>query len=166
MRKGAAVLSQRPDATVLAADTDVALEGEVLGKPADLRQAREFLRRLSGRTHQVYSSVFVADNDRSQLVTELSHVTFRRLAERDITAYFAKVNPLDKAGAYAAQGNGADIIERIDGSYTNVIGLPMERTLELLREFGIVSASKPVRLPEFPPRGAGRVSARGRGTTR
>ena len=137
MRKGVAVLSHRPDAVVLSADTDVALDGTVLGKPADMRRAREFLRRLSGRTHQVYSSVFVADLKRSRMICELSHVRFRRLRESDITAYFRKVNPLDKAGAYAAQGDASGIIERIDGSRSNVVGLPMEQTIALLREFAI-----------------------------
>lgn len=160
------VRAARPEAVVLACDTDVALDHEVLGKPADMPEAREFLRRLSGRTHQVYSTVFVADHRRVRIACELSHVTFRHLSEREIAAYLRKINPLDKAGGYAAQGVGAEVIARIDGSYTNVIGLPMERTLELLREFGIVSASRPAPLPQFAPRGGARVSTRGRGTRR
>lgn len=166
LRKGLATLRQRPRAVVLAADTVVALGGNVLGKPADLPQAREFLRRLSGRTHQVYSSVVIANAKRQTIVCELSHVTFRRLSQSVITDYFRKVDPLDKAGGYAAQGHGTDIIARIDGSYTNVVGLPMERTLAALRRFGIVSASQPVPLPRFAPADGGRVARRGRETRR
>lgn len=164
--KGRAVLRSRTSDVVLAADTVVALNDHVLGKPADMREARSFLRRLSGRTHQVYSSVCIADGKRQCVFTELSHVTFRHLRERDITAYFRKVDPLDKAGAYAAQGHGTEIIERIDGSYTNVVGLPMERTIELLRDFGIVSAFQPVPVPRFAPRDDAHASTRGRETRR
>ncbi|MFL6543481.1 MAG: Maf family protein [Chthoniobacterales bacterium] len=164
MRKGRALRSARD--VVLAADTVVAIDDRVLGKPADMRAARQYLRQLSGRTHQVYSSIFVADPIRERIRSELSHVTFRTLSDNDITAYFGKVNPLDKAGAYAAQGHGVEIIERIDGSYTNVVGLPMERTIELLREFGIVSAFRPVPVPQFEPRDGAPASAHGKGTRR
>ena len=151
---------------VLAADTVVAIDDHVLGKPANIAAAREYLIRLSARTHQVYSSIFVADAEHERIITELSHVRFRALSDNDITSYFRKVDPLDKAGAYAAQGHGVEIIERIDGSYTNVVGLPMERTVEVLGEFGVVSAFQPVPVPQFVPRGDARASARGRGTRR
>ena len=97
------------------------------------------LQRLSGRAHEVCSSVFICElaAARSVNFSELSHVYFRRLSRAKIDNYFKRVNPLDKAGAYAAQGFGADIIEKIDGSYTNVIGLPMERIVPALAEFGI-----------------------------
>lgn len=100
------------------------------------------------------------------MLSEVSHVTFRKLSERDIAAYLRTINPLDKAGGYAAQGAGAEVIERIDGSYSNVIGLPMEGTLEVLREFGIVSASQPVLAPRFARGGGDRVSTHGRETKR
>jgi septum formation protein len=129
----------RPDRVVLAADTLIALEGEVIGKPMDFSEAAQILRRLSGRTHEVCSAVFICHfgTGRSATIDEISHVRFRRLSTNKIDNYLAKVDPLDKAGAYAAQGCGAEIIARIDGSYTNVVGLPMEKTIVALAEFGI-----------------------------
>jgi septum formation protein len=139
MRKGVPVARAYPDKIVLAADTLVALDDEIIGKPADLEQAAQILRRLSGRTHEVCSAVFICrfSIGRSATFHEISHVRFRRLSSATIKNYFAKVNPLDKAGAYAAQGSGAEIIAKIEGSYTNVVGLPMEKTLAALAQFGI-----------------------------
>lgn len=139
LRKATAVADHHAAAVVLAADTVVVMNGEVIGKPANMEHAREILRRLGGRTHEVYSSVVVSHRASfsERLFTDISIVTFRRLNDAAITAYFAKINPLDKAGAYAAQGHGTDIIEKIDGSYTNVVGLPMEKTIAVLREFGV-----------------------------
>ena len=139
IRKGTSVARMRPDRVVLAADTLIALEGKVIGKPADLSNAAQILRRLSGRTHEVCSAVFIYRFAGGQSVTfhEFSRVRFRRLTEAKIDKYLAKVDPLDKAGAYAAQGCGAEIIAKIDGSYTNVVGLPMEKTLAALAQFGI-----------------------------
>ena len=127
------------DKVVLASDTLVALGGEVIGKPSDLDHAARILRRLGGRTHEVCSAVFIwhLAAARSTVFHEVSRVRFRRLTDAEIQKYFTKVNPLDKAGAYAAQGRGAEIIEKIDGSYTNVVGLPMEKTIGALAEFGI-----------------------------
>ena len=138
-RKAARVSEARPDAVVLAADTLVAVEGEVLGKPVDFEAAVEMLRRLSGRSHEVWTAVRIslALESKSESFHELSRVHFRALDESGIRAYLAKIDPLDKAGAYAAQGFGREIIERIDGSYTNVVGLPMEATARALRGFGI-----------------------------
>lgn len=140
LRKAAAVDAQYPDAVVLAADTLVALDREPIGKPADLREAREILRRLSGRTHEVWTAVVIscAAMEQQCAFEEISRVTFRKLDDAAITAYFATVNPLDKAGAYAAQEEGAAIIARVAGSFTNVIALPMEKTIAALRDFGIV----------------------------
>lgn len=139
LRKGTAGAASLDQGVVLACDTLVALDGEVLGKPIDLAQARQFLRRLSGRTHQVCSAVFISEaaTGRRSLFTEMSHVTFRAFGDADIERYITQVNPLDKAGAYAAQAHGAWIIARIDGSRTNVIGLPMEQTTRVLKQFGI-----------------------------
>ena len=138
IRKGTSVARMRPDRVVLAADTLIALEGKVIGKPADLGNAAQILRRLSGRTHEVCSAVFIYRFAAGQPVAfhEFSRVRFRRLSTNEIDTYLAKVDPLDKAGAYAAQG-GAEIIAKIDGSYTNVIGLPMEKTVVALAQFGI-----------------------------
>jgi septum formation protein len=139
IRKGTSVARMRPDRVVLAADTLIALEGKVIGKPADLSEAAQILRRLSGQTHEVCSAVFICHfaTGRSATIDEISRVRFRRLSSATIESYLAKVDPLDKAGAYAAQGYGAEIIAKIDGSYTNVIGLPMEKTVVALAQFGI-----------------------------
>lgn len=134
-----------PDAILLAADTLVAIDGEVLGKPADLDEAVDILRRLSGRIHEVWTAVRIVDPTRrqSRSFQEMSRVHFRSLDDRAIRKYLAKIDPLDKAGAYAAQGDGQDIIEKIEGSYSNVVGLPMEKTTRALALFG-VTPSGPV----------------------
>jgi septum formation protein len=139
LRKGERAARLYPESVVLAADTLVALDGEVIGKPRDLEHAVQILQRLSGRTHEVCSAVFIAHlaAARSTCFHEISRVCFRRLSRKEIDNYFAKVNPLDKAGAYAAQGHGAEIIARIEGSFTNVVGLPMKKTVRALRKFGI-----------------------------
>lgn len=138
-RKAIAVARMRPDAVVLGADTLVALDRHVIGKPIDLEDARRILRRLSGREHQVCTGVFIchARGRRSRTFRVFSHVQFRSLDHEQIDAYLNKINPLDKAGAYAAQGHGRDIIDQIHGSYTNVVGLPMTESLRALRDFGI-----------------------------
>jgi len=140
-RKGVAAAARSPGAVILAADTLVALRGRVIGKPADLQDAAATLRCLSGREHEVCSAVFICEGIRVCCFSEISSVRFRRLSERVIRNYLAKINPLDKAGAYAAQGHGADIIDRIEGSFTNVVGLPMEKTLRALSCFGIEPAA-------------------------
>jgi septum formation protein len=144
MRKGISVARKYPDKIVLAADTLVALQGKVIGKPSDLADARKILGRLSGRVHQVCSAVFVCHlaGARSTSFSEISRVRFHRLSPSKIDNYFKKVNPLDKAGAYAAQGRGAEIIARIEGSFSNVVGLPIEQTIRVLREFGIAPARR------------------------
>jgi nucleoside triphosphate pyrophosphatase len=139
IRKGIAVARRYPDRVVLSADTLVALDNLVLGKPENIAQATSMLERLSGQIHEVCSTVFICHlaDSRTNTFSEISQVQFRRLTSQAISDYFAKVNPLDKAGAYAAQGEGRDIIAKIDGSYTNVVGLPMEKTVLALAEFGI-----------------------------
>ncbi len=138
-RKAAAASGIPRDAVVLAADTLVTIDGEVLGKPADLDEAVRMLRRLSGRSHEVWTGVRIneAGRGRTRSFHEMSRVHFRKLDGRAIRNYLGKIDPLDKAGAYAAQGHGTEIIERIDGSYSNVVGLPMEKTSVALRAFGI-----------------------------
>ena len=146
-RKAAGVSKMSPDAVVLAADTLVAIDGEVLGKPNDLEDAVRILRRLSGRAHEVWTAIRIdhAARRRSQRFHEMSRVHFRKLDDRAIRNYLAKIDPLDKAGAYAAQGYGTEIIERIDGSYSNVVGLPMEKTVRALHVFGVDPSSNPAR---------------------
>ena len=139
IRKAVPVARAYPDKVVLAADTLIALDDEIIGKPADFEQATEILQRLSGRTHEVCSAVFICHfaDARSATFHEVSRVRFRQLSSATIKDYLAKVDPLDKAGAYAAQGRGAEVIAKIDGSYTNVIGLPMEKAVAALAKFGI-----------------------------
>ncbi len=138
-RKAHAVARMRPDAVVLGADTLVSLNGRVIGKPRDLDEAAKMLRRLSGREHQVCTSVHICSLKRRLSFSIISHVRFHSLGEKRIRDYIARIGPLDKAGGYAAQGDGAEIIRGIRGSYTNVIGLPMDETLLALRDyFGIV----------------------------
>ncbi len=138
-RKCLDIARVNPEAVVLGADTLVALEEEVIGKPRDLEDARAILRRLSGRTHIVCSAVHLAHRWKRSFVAfhEVTRVTFQRLDDDRITEYFRVVNPLDKAGAYAAQDDAGRIIRKIDGSFSNVVGLPMEKTREALALFGI-----------------------------
>jgi septum formation protein len=140
-RKALEVARRAPEAVVLGADTLVALDGEVIGKPRNLAHAKKLFQRLSGRLHEVRTAVFICHFARGQSHSfqEISQVRFRKLDRRAIARYLAKIDPLDKAGAYAAQGDGVEIIDRIDGSYSNVVGLPMEATARVLRNFGIES---------------------------
>ncbi len=135
--KAGAVARLHPHALVLGADTEVALDGCVFGKPADLREAAEFLRRLAGRTHEVITGLCLrrADPDFERLSTEVTLVTFQPLTDARIADYLQRIQPLDKAGAYAVQEHGDRLIEAIQGSLTNVIGLPLgllRRELEAL----------------------------------
>ena len=106
-----------------------------------MASAVNILSELSGRAHEVWTSVFVFHrvSGRWKSFQEISRVHFRKLDQNAVVDYLNKIDPLDKAGAYAAQGHGREIIERIDGSYTNVVGLPMEKTVEVLREFGVTA---------------------------
>ena len=143
IRKGMSIAQTRPEAVVIAADTLVALGNEIIGKPSDLEEATRMLQRLSGQTHEVCSAILIyhQTSGRSSLFHDISRVRFHRLNRAMISRYLAKVNPLDKAGAYAAQGTGADIIAKIEGSFTNVVGLPMEKTIATLAKFGIRPAT-------------------------
>ncbi|MBA3544379.1 MAG: septum formation protein Maf [Chthoniobacterales bacterium] len=139
LRKGLTVARAHPDRVVLAADTLVALEERVIGKPADLEEAADLLRLLSGRTHFVATGVFVGHLRQGQSLTfaVISRVVFKKLSAPMIADYLKLIDPLDKAGGYAAQGEGAVIIARIVGSRSNVIGLPLEKTRRALARFGI-----------------------------
>jgi nucleoside triphosphate pyrophosphatase len=139
IRKGMSVAQTRPNAVVLAADTLVALDNQIIGKPADLNEAAQMLRRLSGQTHEVCSAVLIYHQITGRLSAfhDISRVRFRRLNSAVIKKYVTKVDPLDKAGAYAAQGSGAEIIVKIEGSFTNVVGLPMEKAIDALAKFGV-----------------------------
>jgi septum formation protein len=136
-RKAKAVARIHRGRVVLAADTLVAMEGKIMGKPRNLNHARMILRRLSGRTHDVCTAVCIVGPRRRISFAEISQVRFRKLTESAITKYFKAVNPIDKAGAYGAQDAGGSIIAAIKGSVTNVIGLPMERTKKALAQIDI-----------------------------
>lgn len=125
------------NALVLGADTVVALGARVYGKPADPDDANRMLRELSGRTHQVITGVALVQDGDARTFAEMTEVRFRALDEREIAAYVATGEPMDKAGAYAIQGYGAVLIEWIEGDYPNVVGLPVMRLALLLRELGM-----------------------------
>jgi septum formation protein len=128
-RKARAVAKHYPDAVVVGADTLVYLDTELFGKPISLEDAYQMLERLQGRTHQVVTAICLLHlrEHRQLLFAEQTFVTFRPLDAVRIRRYLNQVNPLDKAGAYAIQEQGDLLVERIEGSYTNVVGLPVER---------------------------------------
>ncbi|WP_054684303.1 Maf family protein [Rhodothermus marinus] len=136
LEKARAVAARFPEALTLGADTIVVLDGDVLNKPADEAEARAMLRRLSGRTHTVYTGVaLVHPASRREIVDyEATQVTFAPLTDAEIDAYVATGSPLDKAGAYGIQDDyGAVFIRRIEGDYYNVVGLPLHRLYRMLR---------------------------------
>lgn len=136
-RAGRARLDDGDTRPVLAADTEVEIDGAVLGKPGSLEELRAMLGRLSGRSHRVLSAVALCHGEAERVLLSLSTVSLRPLAEPEIRAYWESGEPRDKAGGYAIQGLGAEFVSRIEGSYTGVVGLPLCETAELLREFGI-----------------------------
>lgn len=131
------VAQDHPESLVIGADTIVAVEGPILGKPTDAADAARMLRLLSGRTHQVYTGVAVHVGDKERSGVECTDVDFRELTDEVISRYVSTGEPLDKAGAYAIQGKGAVLISGIRGCYSNVVGLPLHRLSRLLAEFGI-----------------------------
>jgi nucleoside triphosphate pyrophosphatase len=134
--KAEAVGARRPGALVLAADTEVVLDGEVFGKPADAAAAVGMLLRLQGRTHQVLTGVTVAHGGRLEQALDVTAVTFRSADEAALSDYVATGEPLDKAGAYAVQGLGGALIARIEGDVFGVMGLPLRLVIDLLAQFG------------------------------
>ena len=134
------VAERHPDAFVLGADTTVFIDRTVLNKPRDLADARAMLKQLSGRTHTVFTGVALRRGRDGVAVDEgvSSQVTFRPLDDAVIDAYFRVVNPLDKAGAYGIQEGREMIIAGWEGSFTNIMGLPMERTKQILTTWGLV----------------------------
>ncbi len=131
--KAAAVAESRPEAVVIGADTLVWIDGEPLGKPRDLEEARAMLRKLGGRSHTVCTGVCAIFPDgRRECFHELTEVRFRPLDEAAITAYFGKTDPLDKAGAYGIQDSGEMIVEGIEGAFDNVMGLPVAKVLKAI----------------------------------
>lgn len=129
------------NAVVLAADTVVSLDGVVLGKPKDTHEARSFLERLSGKTHEVRTAVVVGISQEQALSTvQTSLVSFKPLTDAEIEAYIRTEEPFDKAGGYGIQGLGGLFITHLEGSFTGVMGLPIYETTALLKSFGVASA--------------------------
>ncbi len=126
-----------PDALVVAADTTVVLDGEILGKPVDDADARRLLRRLAGTRHDVLTGLHLVVAGRAGGAVESTAVWFRPLADREIDAYVATGAPLDKAGGYGIQDAGGAFVERVEGSDTNVIGLPLSRLVVLAADLGV-----------------------------
>jgi len=134
------VARKRPGLWILGADTVVEVDGRALGKPRDAAEAGQMLHLLSGRDHQVITAFAVVDGMGQVKAREaaISRVTFKRLRDEEILAYIASGEPFDKAGGYAVQGLGAALVKRVEGSYTNVVGLPIKEVTEKLKELGIV----------------------------
>jgi septum formation protein len=139
--KALAVAARQPGAWVLAADTVVVVGEEMLGKPVDAREASAMLARLSGREHQVLTGVdlIAPGGTIGDGVTVVTTVRFRKLATEEIEAYVSTGEPLDKAGAYAIQGRAARFVEDVLGSYTNVVGLPVDEVRRLLDRHGLLA---------------------------
>ncbi|MBR2780530.1 MAG: septum formation protein Maf [Eubacteriaceae bacterium] len=121
---------------IIAADTTVVLDDEVMGKPSDEADAKRMLSMLSGRTHSVYTGVCIITKKRTLTFCEETLVTFRRISDREMDDYIATGEPMDKAGAYGIQGRGRIFVEKIDGNYENVMGLPLTRLMEVLSGMG------------------------------
>ena len=137
-REKASVIAVRdPDLITIGADTVVVINRKVLGKPADVADAARMLKMLSGREHTVITAVAVARGKKLRSAIEEVHVKFRRLRDDEIEAYIATGEPMDKAGAYGIQGFGATIVERVEGDYFAVMGLPLVRLVGLLRDVGV-----------------------------
>jgi septum formation protein len=134
--------NERSAAVVLGSDTEVVLDGEVFGKPLDAGDAAAMLRRLSGRTHEVMSAVWLVAERNEQSDICVSRVRFAKLDEATIAAYVASGEPFGKAGAYAIQGFGAGLIEHLDGSYSGVMGLPLFETSRLLKHFRVSTTAQ------------------------
>jgi septum formation protein len=135
-KKAVAFIAERLESLVITADTIVAYDGEILGKPADAAEAKRMLSKLSGSTHQVYTGVSLAFKDQLQTFYDQTEVCFRTLTAAEIDYYIAKYKPFDKAGSYGIQDwLGFVAVEKITGSYTNVMGLPTEKLYTALSNF-------------------------------
>lgn len=138
LAKAQEVAAQCPETSlVIAADTVVALDGQIMGKPADKQDAFRMLSSLSGRAHTVYTGVTVLLGGRVLTAAEQTCVRFREMSAREIRAYIDTGEPMDKAGAYGAQGLGALFVEGIEGDFFNVMGLPLCRLSKMLEKLGV-----------------------------
>ena len=138
-KKAEAVAHNCGNALIIAADTFIVVDGRVLGKPRSLKDAEQMLKKLSGRSHRVITGFTILDTETQKSLSRSVSTTvyFKELSREDILAYIRTGEPLDKAGAYAIQGIGAVLIEKISGDLSNVIGLPLAALMESLKKFGI-----------------------------
>jgi septum formation protein len=139
LQKATTVAQKYKDAIIIAADTLVVIDNEILGKPKDVTDAKRMLKKLSGKTHVVITGYTIIDTETNKTITnsEESKVFMKKLSNKEIENYIKKENVFDKAGAYAIQGFGSLIIEKIEGDYSNVVGLPLFSMFHELKHFGI-----------------------------
>jgi len=135
LEKARRVSLHRPGRVVIGADTVVVLRGKRLGKPRDLAEALAMLQHLHGRTHEVWTGIAVVRDGEARTAAECAKVRFAAMSPAEIIAYVRTGEPLDKAGAYGVQGVGGQFVRRIEGDYTTVVGLPLARLRQVLREF-------------------------------
>lgn len=135
--KAREVFAQSPEACVVGCDTIVWLDGEIIGKPRDEQDAFRILKKLAGRAHVVYTGVAILAPGRESVFFDQTKVTFNRLSDAELRAYITTGEPLDKAGAYGIQGPGSFLVERVEGCYFTVMGLPNPRLYRALQGFGV-----------------------------
>ncbi|WP_171005398.1 Maf family protein [Bacillus sp. E(2018)] len=135
-QKAADIFTKKPDCVVLGADTIVSYQDKRLGKPKNRMEAAEILRMLSGQTHEVYTGVCLIDQTKKVIFSEKTSVTFHTLDESTIAWYLNTGEPFDKAGSYGIQGSGSLLVDKIQGDYFNVVGLPISKVVRSLQEFG------------------------------
>ncbi len=136
--KAADVFSSQPGCAVIGSDTVVALDKKILGKPKDEKDAFNMLKMLSGKTHSVFTGVTIMTDNETVSFYEETRVTFYSLTDNEINSYIATGEPMDKAGAYGIQGKGCVLVEKIDGDYFNVVGLPVSKTYRVLKQMNII----------------------------
>jgi septum formation protein len=137
-RKAGAVAQSLTSGIVIGSDTTIAFEGKVLGKPKDKEDARAILKSLRGKRHQVYSGIALVnvENNRVEASAVVTSIRMRNYSDDEINDYVASGEPMDKAGAYAIQGEGGRLVEQMEGSFDNVVGLPVRELAEMLKRFG------------------------------
>lgn len=136
--KAAKVAAEHPGRWVLASDTTVSLNGKPIGKPTDEADAKRTLKRLRGKKHQVYTGVCLQNDKKRYALTDTTDVVFRSMTGKEIDWYVKTGEPMGKAGSYAVQAIGGLFVKSVKGSYSNVMGLPSEKTVELLRQAGLL----------------------------
>ena len=136
-RKAVSVWEENKDAVVLGCDTVVALDDIILGKPETEEEAEKMLSTLSGREHCVYSGVCITDGENTRQFVGSARVKFYELSKETIKSYIATKDPMDKAGSYGIQGIGSVLVEKIEGDYFTIVGLPLAKTARVLKEFGV-----------------------------